>query len=227
MIVAIDGPAGSGKSTTAREVARRLGYLYLNTGAMYRTVALAFLRADTEVSPEGADAVLSTIRLDVRREAGDLRLFLGGEDVTKRIAQPDVAQMASRVGALAAVRAKLVAEQRRLGRLYAQDPGVVLEGRDIGTVVFPEADVKIFMIADPAVRARRRQAELAAAGTLVPVETVLAEIEQRDRQDRERALSPLRKADDAIELDTSRRSIDAQVQVVVDLVREREKTRLV
>ena len=227
MIVAIDGPAGSGKSTTAGEVARRLGYLYLNTGAMYRAVALAFMRTDTEASPEGAAAVLPTLRLDVRHKEGEMCIFLGDEDVAKAIKRPEVGQMASQVGTLAAVRAKLVAEQRRLGRLDGPDPGVVLEGRDIGTVVFPEAEVKIFLVADPEVRARRRQDELIAGGTPVSFEEVLAEIRQRDRQDRERALSPLRKADDAIELDTSHRSIDAQVQFVIDCVREREKARSV
>ena len=200
MIVAIDGPAGSGKSTTAGEVARRLGYLYLNTGAMYRAVALAFLRTDTRVSPEGAAAVLPTLRLDVRHEEGEMCIFLGDEDVAKAIKRPEVGQMASQVSTLAAVRAKLVAEQRRLGRIYGPDPEV---------------------------RARRRQAELIAGGTPVSFEAVLAEIRQRDRQDRERALSPLRKADDAIELDTSHRSIDGQVQFVIDRAREREKARTV
>ena len=141
MIVAIDGPAGSGKTTTAREVARRLGYLYLNTGAMYRAVALAFLRADTEASLEGAAALLPALRLDVRHEEGNMHIFLHDEDVTNAINRPEVGQMASQVAKLAAVRTKLVAEQCRLGTIYGQDPGVVLEGRDIGTVVFPEADV--------------------------------------------------------------------------------------
>ena len=185
---------------------------------MYRAVALAFLRAETDASPEGAAAVLPTLCLDVRYEEGAMRILLNGEDVTQAIKQPEVGTMASRVAKLAAVREKLVAEQRRLGTIYGQDPGVVLEGRDIGTVVFPEAEVKIFLVADPQVRARRRQAELAAAGTSVPYETVLSEIRQRDRQD----LSPLRKAEDAIELDTSHRSIDGQVQFVIDRVRERE-----
>ena len=227
MIVAIDGPAGSGKSTTAREVARRLGYLYLNTGAMYRGVALAFLKTGSDASPDAADALLPELRLDLRYDGGDMRILLNDEDVTRAIRQPEVGQMASRVGKLAAVRQKLVAEQRRLGTHYGQDPGVVLEGRDIGTVVFPDAEVKIFLIAEPEVRARRRQAELAAAGTSVAFETVLAEIQQRDRQDRQRALSPLRKADDAVELDTSDRSIDEQVAFVIDCVRERENARTV
>ncbi len=222
MIVAIDGPAGSGKSTTARAVAERLGYLYLNTGAMYRTVALAFLRAGAEVSAESAAVVLPTVELDVRYEGGTMHMLLGGEDVTHELARPEVGQGASDVGTLAVVRKKLVAEQQRLGRLYRHDPGVVLEGRDIGTVVFPDADLKIFMIADPEVRAQRRYDELTARGLGARFEDVLAEILERDRQDRERALSPLRKADDALELNTTHRSIDAQVQFVVDRVRERE-----
>ena len=194
---------------------------------MYRAVALAFLNAGAGASPEGAAALLPSIHLDVRYEEGDMHIFLGDEDVTQAIRRSEVGKMASHVGKLAAVREKLVAEQRRLGTIYGQDPGVVLEGRDIGTVVFPEAEVKIFLVADPEMRARRRQAELAEAGTAVPFETVLSEILQRDRQDRERALSPLRKADDAIELDTSHRSIDGQVAFVIDRVREREKARRV
>ena len=194
---------------------------------MYRAVALTFLRTDTEASPEGAAALLPTLRLDVRHEEEDMRIFLGDEDVTNAIKRLEAGQMASQVGMLAAVREKLVAEQRRLGTLYGQDPGVVLEGRDIGTVVFPDAEVKIFLVADPEVRARRRQTELTAGGTPVAFEAVLAEIQQRDLQDRQRALSPLRKADDAIELDTSHRSIDGQVQFVIDCVREREKARTV
>lgn len=221
MIIAIDGPAGSGKSTTARAVAERLGYLYLNTGAMYRAVALAFLQRGVVATPEEAAILLPALRLDVRYDAGAMRVLLDDEDVTDELGRPEVGQGASRVGQFADVRARLVAEQQRLGRRYRRDPGVVLEGRDIGTVVFPDADVKIFMVADPAVRARRRQAELVARGVPASLDDVLAEILQRDRQDQERTLSPLRKADDAVELDTTGRSIDDQVQFVVDRVRER------
>jgi cytidylate kinase len=153
--------------------------------------------------------------------------LLDDEDVTDALGRPDVGEGASRVGQLAAVRERLVAEQQRLGRRYRRDPGVVLEGRDIGTVVFPDADVKIFMVADPEVRARRRQAELVARGVPASFDVVLAEILQRDRRDRERALSPLRKADDAVELDTTGRSVDAQVQFVIDRVRERGDLRAV
>ncbi len=222
MIVAIDGPAGSGKSTTAREVARRLGYLYLDTGAMYRAVALAFVRRGAAATPEAAEALLPTLRLDVRHEGDAMRVLLDGEDVSEAIRQPEVGQAASAVSALGAVRRKLTAEQRRIGSAYARSPGVVLDGRDIGTVVFPKADLKIFMVADAEVRARRRQTERAALGDEAPFEAVLADIEQRDRQDSRRALAPLRKADDAVVLDTTHRSVEAQVQFVLDCVRERQ-----
>ena len=222
MIVAIDGPAGSGKSTTARAVAERLGYFYINTGAMYRAVALAFLRAGVAASPEQAAALLPTLQLDVQYESGTMHVLIEGEDVTGELGRPEVGQGASAVARLSAVREKLVAVQQRLGHRYRRGPGVVLEGRDIGTVVFPDAEVKIFMGADAEVRAQRRHAELVSRGLSAAFETVLEEILQRDRQDRERALSPLRKADDAIALDTTHRSIEAQVQFVVDRVRERE-----
>ena len=208
-------------------MAERLGYLYLNTGAMYRAVALAFLREGAVASPEHAAALLPALRLDVRYEGGGMHVLLNDEDVTDELGRPEVGQGASAVAKLAAVREKLVAVQQALGRRYRREPGVVLEGRDIGTVVFPDAEVKIFMGADPEVRAQRRQAELAARGVSVAFETVLAEILQRDRQDRERALSPLRKADDAIDLDTTHRSIEAQVQFVVDRVRERGDRQVV
>ena len=222
MIIAIDGPAGSGKSTTAREVARRLGYIHLNTGAMYRAIALAFLQRGVPMEEAEADALLDTIELDVQYDGAAMHVLLDGVDVTGALNRPEVGQAASRVGTLAPVREKLVAEQQRIGRRYGQAPGVVLEGRDIGTVVFPDADVKIFMVAAAEVRARRRQAELAARGTEVALENVLEEIRERDRQDSRRALSPLRQADDAIALDTTHRSIDEQVHFVVEKVRERE-----
>ncbi len=216
MIITIDGPSGSGKSTTARAVARRLGYLYLDTGAMYRAVALAFLRADAAATPEAAAELLPGLRVDVRYEDGDMRVFLDREDVTGAIRSQEVGTMASRVSKLAAVREKLVREQRRIAREREQsEGGVVLDGRDTGTVVFPDADLKIYMQADAEVRARRRQAEYAERGRPVPYEEVYREIVERDRQDRERALAPLRKADDAVELDTTHRTIEEQVDFVV------------
>ncbi len=224
MIIAIDGPAGSGKSTTARGVARRLGYLYLDTGAMYRAVALAFVRAEAALTTEAARALLGAVRIDVRYAGEVMRVDLDGEDVTEHVRTQAVGRVASQVSALVPVREKMVETQRRIAReQVAQGRGVVLDGRDIGTVVFPEADLKIFMGADPRERARRRQAELSARGEAASLEAVQREIEQRDRTDRERAIAPLKKAADAVELDTTCRTIDEQVQFVINHVR-RERT---
>ncbi len=224
MIVAIDGPAGAGKSTTARRVAERLGYPYLDTGAMYRALALALLRQDPTLDLKRARKALAHVRLQIVWDSDQLRVFLEGEDVTEAIRSPEVSQAASRISAWPEVRARLLGEQRRIGREWEQQyGGVVLDGRDIGTVVFPEAEVKVFLVADPEERARRRQRELAARGQEVPLEQVLAEILQRDAQDQQRAIAPLRKADDAVELDTTSLSIDEQVQRVYELVRERQR----
>ena len=227
MIVAIDGPASSGKSTTARAVAERAGLLYLDTGAMYRAVALAFLRAGREATPEAAEEVLDGLNVGVAHDEaegnGAMRVMLDGEDVTGQIRQPQVTRKASEVSTLRAVRKKLVEEQRRVAAEHeAAGGGVVLDGRDIGTVVFPEADVKIFLVADAQVRAERRHAELKEQGEAPPLEDVLASIRRRDAQDRARAASPLKKADDAVEFDTTARSIEEQVEFVLQHVREHE-----
>ena len=225
MIIAIDGPSGSGKSTTARKLAERLGYLYLDTGAMYRALALAFLRSGLEPTPENARKLLARLRLDVAHRNGVMRVFLDGEDVSDRIRTPEVSAMASRISALEPVRRKMVEAQRRIARDFtAKGGGVVVEGRDIGTVVFPDAEVKVFMVADPTERARRRQAELKARGQEVDLDNVLAEIERRDRQDAGRALAPLRKAEDAIEIDTTNLTPDEQVAFIFNKVRERIRT---
>ena len=222
MIVAIDGPAGSGKSTTARAVARRMGFLYLDTGAMFRAVALAFLRAEADPTDAAAPGVLDGLGIQVTHDGETMRIALDGEDVSEAIRRPEVGAMASDVAKLAAVRAFLLAEQRRIGHGHAPG-GVVLDGRDIGTVVFPEADVKIFMVADPDVRAARRRDELARRGHDAPLQAVREDLLRRDRQDAGRALAPLRRADDAVELDTSRRSFEEQVQFVIDKIRERQE----
>ena len=222
MIIAIDGPAGAGKSTTARRLALKLGFLYLDTGAMYRAVALAFLRSGVRPTEHGAADVLSSLNLDVVQTDAGMEVFLNGEDVTEAIRSPEVGLMASRVSALAPVRERMVEAQRQIARARDTDGvGVVVEGRDIGTVVFPEAPVKIFLVASPAERARRRKLELDARGTSLPLDQVQAEMEQRDRQDAERNLAPLCKADDAIEVDTTGLSIDAQVNLIFDIVKER------
>ncbi len=224
LIVAIDGPASSGKSTTARAVARRLGGLYLDTGAMYRALALAFLRAEEEPTPEGAARLLPEVAVRVSHTEGEMRVALGEEDVSEEIRTQAVGEMASRISALPAVREKLVEAQRAAAHAHeAEGKRVVLDGRDIGTVVFPEADVKIFVVAEARERARRRQAELAERGEDVSLDAVQDEIEARDRKDRERALAPLKKADGAVVLDTTLLSVEEQVAFVVERVRERER----
>lgn len=224
MIITIDGPAGSGKSTTARAVARRLGYTYLDTGAMYRAVALAFLRVDAPPTPEVAQHLLPDLRIDVAYRAGEMHVLLNEEDVTEPIRTQEVGNMASTVSTLRAVREKLVREQRRVARGHeATEGGVVVDGRDMGTVVFPDAEVKIFMVADVKERARRRQADYAKLGIDVSFEDVLEEIEERDRKDRERDIAPLRRAEDAIELDTTHRGFEEQVEFVIDCAKRRQE----
>jgi len=224
LIIAIDGPAGSGKTTTAREVARALGYQYIDTGAMYRAIALAFLREGIPFTEEAARAFLPKLHLDLQPSEEGLRVLLNGEDVTEAIRLPEVSRAASQVSALKAVREALVPIQRRIAKKFEQMyGGVVIDGRDIGTVVFPDADVKVFMVASTEVRARRRYEELKRQGKDVRYEDVLQEILERDRRDTERAISPLRKAPDAVELDTTNMSIEDQVQFVLNLVEERQK----
>jgi len=220
VIVTIDGPAGSGKSTTAQRAAARLDYVYLDTGAMYRAVALGFLRADAPATAEGADAVLPTLDVDVRYRADTMHVFLGDEEVTDRIRTAEVGGVVSDISTLAPVREYMVEQQRRIGREQAdRHGGVVLDGRDTGTVVFPDAPVKIFMMADIDERARRRLQEYEAAGETVSFEEVRAEIEQRDQQDRTRDIAPLRRAEDAVVLDTTDCTIEEQVDFVVDRVK--------
>lgn len=225
MIIAIDGPAGSGKSTTARAVAERLGYVYVDTGAMYRTVALAFIR--NEVSAESPSAgeireLLANIRLDMHFGPDGMQIFLDGQDVTGDIRTRQVTEVASRVAVIPAVRKKMVEEQRRLaGAQEKEKGGVVFEGRDIGTIVFPKADVKVFMDASNEMRARRRYEELQEKDSNVSFEDVLSDIRARDERDISRRLSPLRKAEGTIEIDTSDIDVQEQVAIVIRAVRER------
>lgn len=224
VIVAIDGPAGSGKSTTARRVAERMGWLYLDTGAMYRAVGLAFLDAGQPLTDDAAAGLLPHTTVDLTPTPDGLRVTLDGHDVTGRIRTPDAGQAASRVAVLGPVRRKLVEAQRRIAqREVDTGGGAVLEGRDIGTVVFPDADVKIFMIADLAARAQRRHAELAEkhGAEASSFEAVARELAERDERDAGRALAPLRPADDAVQLDTTSRSIQEQVEAVLAVIRQR------
>jgi cytidylate kinase len=224
LIIAIDGPAASGKSTTARNVARRLGYLHIDTGAMYRAFTLKVLREGIDPSDtSGIARIVDTSHVELRGRGSTLSVLLDGEDVTSEIRREEVTRAVSEVSSIRPVRAAMVREQRRLGR----DGGVVLEGRDIGTVVFPDADLKIFMVASIEERATRRQRELQEQGVEVSHAKLLSEIRERDRKDSMRTESPLTRAEDAIVLDTSGLSIEEQVQRVVAeaaiVLKEREQ----
>lgn len=221
MIVTIDGPAGSGKSTTARGVADTLGFVYLDTGAMYRTVALGVLRAEVAPSATAVKKVLPSVDVDVQYRDDTMHVFLNGEDVTENIRTPEVGALVSDISTLRDVRDRMVREQRRIGHEQEEKHGgVVLDGRDTGTVVFPDAPVKIFMEADLDERARRRQKEYASEGEDIPLAEVRREIAERDQQDQNREIAPLRRAEDAILLDTTDRTIESQIAFVVDHVKQ-------
>jgi CMP/dCMP kinase len=227
MIVAIDGPAGAGKSTVARTLARRLGWVLLDTGALYRAVALAAKRAgvawdDDEGTSRLAANIAERGELVLEPSADGVRVLLAGEDVSRAIREPDVSMGASRVSAAPGVRAALLDLQRNIGRrASAEGGGVVAEGRDIGTVVFPDAPVKFFLTASLDERTGRRVAELAARGTVVDRDTTRAEVAQRDRQDSERAVAPLRRADDALLVDSTDREAADVVDELERVVRAR------
>jgi cytidylate kinase len=217
-VVAIDGPAGAGKSTAARKLAARLGYAFLDTGAIYRTVALAARRAGIDWADGPAVARLAAgLGISFVPEAGVNRVLLDGGDVTSEIRTPEISDGASRVSAHGEVRAALLGLQRRLGAAG----GVVAEGRDVGTVVFPDAPAKFFLTASEGERARRRAAELTAAGRQADAAAVLREMQERDQRDSTRAVAPLRKAADAIEVDSSGLTPDEVVERMAAEVRSR------
>ena len=215
--VAIDGPSGAGKSTLARAAAERLGILYVDTGAIYRTIGLYVQRRG--IDPEDTAAVLAAlpdIRIGMDHDAdGMQRMLLNGEDVTADIRLPEISMYASAVSAIQGVRDFLMEMQRSLAR----ECSVIMDGRDIGTVVLPDADVKIFLYADVEVRAKRRELELRQRGTPKPYEEVLREMEERDYNDTHRAAAPLRAADDAIMVDTSSMDFDASLALLLDVIR--------
>lgn len=207
--IAIDGPAGAGKSTIARKLAGELGFYYVDTGAIYRTVAYFFDLWG--VSPKDTDGVNRyldelTVEMDYD-EDGKQHMFMNGMDVTDDIRTPEISMLASQVSAQKAVREMLLEMQRETARRH----NVIMDGRDIGTVVLPQADVKIFLTASPEVRAQRRTAELEAKGQKVKFEKILQEIRQRDEQDTHRAIAPLKQAKDAVLVDTSELDIDGVV----------------
>jgi cytidylate kinase len=218
MVIAIDGPAASGKSTTARLLASRLGFTYLDTGAMYRSVTLAALEEGIDLGDEDAVAsVAQGVDIAYAGEPEEVRVIMNGRDVTLDIRTPRVDASVSQVSSYKTVRSKMVALQRKLARRGH----IVAEGRDMGTVVFPDADLKIFLVADISTRAIRRCRQLEGFGLKTTIEEQLASLSSRDLFDSERANSPLKKAPDAIEFDTSGMSINEQVQKAWDLARER------
>jgi len=215
IIIAIDGPAASGKSTTAQLLAKKLGYVYLDTGAMYRVCALAALQQGIRLDDTaGIDRMLQKIDIRIEYSPEGNKVLLDSIDVTKRIREEDMSRLASDISTLKAVRDKMVALQRRMG----ENGGVVMDGRDIGTVVFPDADLKFFMIASAKARAHRRCDELKAKGKNADYEIVLNEMIERDKQDSTRALAPLKPADDAIEIDTTSLSIAQQVEKLYSII---------
>jgi CMP/dCMP kinase len=217
LIIAIDGPVGSGKSTLARRVARELGYVYIDTGAMYRAVALKAVRRGLSLDDaRGLEALAADTRIDLRAEDGGQRVFLDSEDVTAEIRSPEVSQASSKIAVVEGVRHVLVAEQRRAG----ERGGVVMEGRDIGSVVFPDADLKIFLTASPEVRAERRWREHQQKGDTIDLARTLDEIHERDRRDRERPTSPLVRAPGAVYVDSSAMDAEETARLVVMLARE-------
>lgn len=217
ILIAIDGPAGSGKSTTAKLVARKLGYIYVDTGAMYRALTLKVLASRISPSDE-KEIVKLAADSDIKliNNNGNLNIVLDGIDVTAEIRSEEVTKNVSLVSSYAGVRKILVEKQREIG----SKKGCVLDGRDIGTVVFPDAELKFFMIADIMERARRRQAELSKNGIELPIVQVVRELKERDIKDSTREISPLTKADDAVEIDTTNLTIDEQVAKILNYVDE-------
>lgn len=223
IVIAIDGFSSCGKSSFAKQIAQRLRYLYIDSGAMYRAVTLAFIRGgiinEGKVKRSDLEELLSEIDVGFSFNPNSKRYetTLNGEVVEEQIRTPEVAALVSMVSAIPQVRERMVELQRKLG----EGKGIVMDGRDIGTVVFPNAELKIFMTADPKIRAQRRLLELQAKGINTSFNEVLANIEERDHLDQTRDVSPLRKADDAIMLDNSHMSIPQQMEWVERLILER------
>lgn len=217
--VAIDGPGGAGKSTLSKAAAKKMGFVYIDTGAMYRAAALFCLRQgiDIKKAPIRAEEAVRDVFIDIDYQEDGQHIFLNGEDVSEAIRTPEVSMGASDVSAIPAVRKKMVELQRRL----ASSKHVIMDGRDIGTHVLPDAQVKIFLTASAEVRAKRRFDELVQKGQVCQYEDVLADMVQRDKNDETRAVSPLRPAKDSIRLDTSDMDFAEALQAVLDLICEK------
>ncbi len=217
--IAIDGPSGAGKSTLARSIAAKLGYLYVDTGAIYRTIGYyAFANGMDPKDEAAVSAVLPGLQVELTYgEDGLQHMLLNGQDVTKEIRLPEISMYASVVSAHPSVRAYLLETQRELARTN----NVIMDGRDIGTVVLPDAQVKVFLTASPEARARRRMLELEQRGTPEPFEKVLKEIQERDWNDSHRAVAPLRQAEDAVLLDTTELDFQESEAALLDIIQRR------
>lgn len=213
IIIALDGFSGTGKSSTAREVAKVLGYTYIDSGAMYRAATLYFLESDVNIQDaQAVNAALDHLEITFKEE----RVLLNGQDVTDQIRSMKVNEHVSTVSTIPNVRKELVSQQQRMGR----GKGIVMDGRDIGTVVFPDAELKIFMVADSRVRARRRQLELEEKGIFGELKVIEDNLLERDKIDSTRNESPLKRTDESVEIDTSGMSFDEQVQEIVGLAKQ-------
>ncbi len=221
--VAIDGPAGAGKSTVARGAAKELGYIYVDTGALYRTVALAATRNDVLESAEKTEQMLKDITVDLAfDDAGAQCVYLNGEDVSSLIRTPEISMAASNVSKIPAVRAFLLGLQRDI----AAKNNVIMDGRDIATVVLPDAQVKIFLTASPECRAERRYKELLEKGENVKYDDVLADVNARDYQDSHREIAPLKPAEDSVIADTSGKSLPQSIEMIISVIKEKTNGKL-
>ena len=215
--VAIDGPAGAGKSTVAKAAAKELGYIYVDTGALYRTIALNAVRHGVLNDTEKIEAMLSDTKVELKYADGVQSVYLNGEDVSGLIRTPEISMGASVVSAIPKVRAFLLDLQRDI----AKKNNVIMDGRDIATVVLPNADVKIFLFASPECRAKRRYDELIEKGESVTFDEVLDDVNKRDYQDSNREIAPLKPSEDSVMADTSELDLNGSVQLVVDIIKEK------
>lgn len=216
IIVAIDGPSGAGKSTVAKLLARKLGYMYIDTGAMYRAVALQAKKDNVDINDSAAlNSLCERIKIEFVPDNGGLRTILNGEDVSEEIRTPEMSMAASDISARKEVREALLVLQRRMG----ESGGVVLEGRDVGTVIFPNAEAKFFLDASLEERGRRRYKELAAKGMNVTLEQTIEEVRKRDLNDSSRDIAPLKKADDAVLVDSTGLSVEEVVERMIEEIK--------
>ncbi len=216
--IALDGPAGAGKSSIAKRAAKALGYIYVDTGALYRTIGLAAMRAGVEPQPSAeVDSLLSRITVSLEfNEQGEQVVLLDGEDVSSLIRTPEASMMASKISAVPSVRAYLLDLQRDMAKTH----NVIMDGRDIGTVVLPDAKIKIFLTASPEARAERRYKELVEKGTDTTFEEVLRDVKERDYNDSHRAIAPLKPAEDSILVDTTELDFEQSVEAIINVIKE-------